>query len=331
MKKKFIISFAATFAVLLVAMLAYFNSTGGEYIAMVETEPLIAAIDIEPPFMPAEIARIEIFDDVIPIGEPEETYEEEPEPEEPPAQVFSLPTYQIDALLRLDDNNIALLYKNLETGFTHTFNADRVFFGASLNKLNHALYVFELAERGLINLNHVHTFTEGDIRSGTGTIQHMEIGTQFTTRELLRHSMIHSDNVAQHMLIRHTSGASFTYADFVQQIGANPNFIGNIRAQNTSVTDKLIWLEAIHNYINSDGAFAHFFRADLLATPGFIMSDYPMARKYGWATASFHDAAIVYTPSPYILIILSDIEEGDATLFANISMRVQRLNREWFE
>ena len=331
--RKFLISFATTFVLLGIALVVYFALGNEEYLGLAENSAQLAIIDIEPP------THVELD---IPTTAPMPPYEsepapapdEEPEPAPPQNQLppdFNPPTYRIDNLIRQADGNVSLLFKNLETGFVHTYNADRVYFGASLNKLNHALYVFELAERGLIDLNHVHTFTEADIRGGTGQIQHMEPGTQFTTRELLRRSMVHSDNVAQHMLIRHTAGISFTYNDFVAQIGANPNFIGNIGAQNTNVHDKAIWMYAIHNYINGDGLHSHYFRAALLATPGFIMSDYPMARKYGWATASFHDAAIVYAPSPYILIILSDIDEGDATLFANLSLRVQAFNREWFE
>ncbi|MCL2575648.1 MAG: class A beta-lactamase-related serine hydrolase [Defluviitaleaceae bacterium] len=244
---------------------------------------------------------------------------------------FSPPTTILDNLLRPHGNNIAVLYKNLDTGFIYTYNPNRIFFGASLNKLNHALYVYTLAERSMINLQHIHTYTAADWRDGTGHIQNMAFGTHFTTQELLRRSIIHSDNVAQHMLIRHTRTQTFTYADFAAEIGANPTFIGNIGSQNTNVSDKLIWTYAVHNYISSDGQFAHLLRADLLAAPGFIIASHPTAQKYGWANASFHDAAIIYAPSPYILIILTNMEDGAGGLFATISRQFANFNTQWFE
>ncbi|MCL1884180.1 MAG: class A beta-lactamase-related serine hydrolase [Defluviitaleaceae bacterium] len=244
---------------------------------------------------------------------------------------FVPPTYELDELLARHGNNLAVFYQNLESGFTYTYNPELILFGASLNKINHALYVYTLAERGYISMETVHTFNEADRRGGTGRIQHMAVGTRFTTRELLWHSMIHSCNVAYRMLINHTRNAEFSYHDFVYEIGANPYFIGNITSQNTNVHDKAIWLHAVHDYIWSDGVYSRNFRRDLLDNPGFILADYPVANKYGWATASFHDAAIVYAPSPYILIILSNFDGGAAGTFRTISEHFQDFNRMWFD
>jgi beta-lactamase class A len=257
-----------------------------------------------------------------------------PLPSEEPEIVFTPPpeeaTAALDALLSRHGNNIALLYQNLATGYTYTYNEGLTLFGASLNKINHALYVYTLAERGFADMNTIHTFTEADRRGGTGRIQHMPVGSQFTTRELLAHSMIHSCNVAYRILLRHTATAEFSYHDFVSELGANENFIGNISSQNTNVRDKLIFMTAVHEYINSNGTYSEFFRQDLFATPGFFHSNYSMARKYGWATNTFHEAAIIYAPSPYILIILSNYDNGAIDAFATISRRLQEFNNEFF-
>ncbi|MCL2574548.1 MAG: class A beta-lactamase-related serine hydrolase [Defluviitaleaceae bacterium] len=241
------------------------------------------------------------------------------------------PTDDLDALIKQHGYNLAVFYKNLETGFTYTHNAYRIFFGASLTKANHALYVYTLAERGMIDLYTVHTFTSSDIRGGTGIIRNMPIGTPFTTRELLQHSIIHSCNVAFGMLVRHTTYSEFSYNDFLYDLGAS-NFGGNIANHlNANATDTALWMYVIHNYIEAESQFGHYFREDLMRTPGFIISSYPMARKYGWAIASFHDAAVVYASSPYILVIMSDMDGGAAELFANISWQIQQFNDMWFD
>jgi len=243
---------------------------------------------------------------------------------------FTPPTTDLAAFLSRHGNNLSVFYKNIETGFTFEHNADRIFFGASLTKANHALYVYILAERGMVDLTSVHTFTSGDRRGGTGRIQHMSVGTRFTTRELLRHSIIHSCNVAFGMLVRYTANAELSYNDFVYELGAR-NFGGNVSSHlNANAVDTALWMYAIHNYLESDSQFGHYFRYDLMSTPGFIQSDYPMARKYGWATASFHDSAIVYASSPYILVIMSNMDGGAAGLFGQISWRIQDFNALWF-
>jgi len=243
---------------------------------------------------------------------------------------FAPNTDDITAFLRRHGSDLAVFYKNIETGFTFAHNADRIFFGASLTKANQALHTYILAERGMIDLYTIHTFTSADRRGGTGRIQHMPTGTQFTTRELLYHSMVYSCNVAFGMLIRYTSYAELSYHDLAYELGAQ-YFGGNLSFHlNATAADTALWMYAIHNYLESDSQFGHYFRYDLMRTPGFIQANHPMSRKYGWATRSFHDAAIVYAPSPYILVIMSNMDDGAHTIFANISRRMQDFNDMWF-
>jgi hypothetical protein len=61
-----------------------------------------------------------------------------------------------------------------------------------------------------------------------------------------------------------------------------------------------------------------------------IETDYPLARKYGWARNAFHDSGIIYAPSPYVLVILSNMERGAHEIFAEISQFVQKFNKKTF-
>ena len=244
-------------------------------------------------------------------------------------------TSSLQAFLQQFDNRISVLYKNLETGFIFTYNPGRVYFGASVGKIYSALYIYTLAERGYITLNNIHTYTYADHREGSGRIQHMEEGTQFTTAELLRYSMRFSDNVAYRMLALRYNHPNFTFRDFAEEIGANQDRILSLTAKNIDVTDAALWMYAVHNYIQSNGRYSQMFRNDLFATYSFIGSNnYNVASKYGWSDTAFHDAAIVYAPSPYILIVLSDMGWDTAeigfTAFANISRMFEAFNGRYF-
>ena len=53
-------------------------------------------------------------------------------------------------------------------------------------------------------------------------------------------------------------------------------------------------------------------------------------RKYGWTGFSLHDIAIVEAPHPYILIILTNLDEGtkqDIGLFESISLLVEEYSQ----
>ena len=249
----------------------------------------------------------------------------------------------LDDYFRSFGTNIGVFYMNLDTGFTYMRNPDRIFFGASVPKLFHALYVFELAERGLVDLYRLHTFTQADFWGGTGVMRHIHpFGSQHTTRELLGYSIRESDNVAFRMLVQAYNHPDFTFAQFVRHIGANPAMTLNTISQNTSARDAGIWAQAVLTYIESDNQFGHYLLYDMQNTSvNFITADYAISSKYGWYHHNFHDLTIVHADSPYILIVLSNQgREGGAhitnqhtpthELFVDISEFMQNFNRRYF-
>jgi len=247
---------------------------------------------------------------------------------------FAPPTGELTRALQAHGNRVSVFYKNLDTGFTFTYNPGRVFFGASTNKILSALYIYTLAERGLISMDTVHTYTSANHRGGSGRIQHMPFGSQFTTQELLSHSIRYSCNVAYRMLALRYSAPGFTFWDFVDEIGANRARILSLTAKNIDAEDAGIWMEAVFNYLESDGQFNHILKRDLIYAFGTIVSDnYDVALKYGWMDTHFHDMAIVYAPSPYVLVILSDMGNDPGAgfgRFANIGRVFERFNDRYF-
>jgi len=240
-------------------------------------------------------------------------------------------TAALDTFLRQFGNNVAVFYMNIETGFTYMYNPDKVFFAASVNKIQHALYVYHLAEQGLADLTRMHTYTAADYWGGTGIMRNMPFGRQFSTQELLTMSIRYSDNVAFRMLVRQYGLPG--YMEFVQEIGADESLVRNITGSNVTARDVGLWAQAIFEYISSDSEFASTFKYDLMNTrTQFIRANYPLANKHGWATDSFHDVAIVYANSPYILVILSNMsaDGGARGTFGNISDRVQDFHRAYF-
>ncbi|MDR2183112.1 MAG: class A beta-lactamase-related serine hydrolase [Clostridiales bacterium] len=250
---------------------------------------------------------------------------------------FRPPTAALQAALQQHGDNVSVFFKNMETGFTFTYNPERVYFGASTNKIYNALYVYTLAERGLITLDNIHTFTAADYRAGSGLIRHMPFGTRFTTQELLNHSIRYSCNVAYRMLALRYSAPGFTFWDFVDEVGANRARILSLTAKNIDAIDAGIWMTAVFHYLESDGRYAHILREDLIYAFNPIVSDnYDVAAKYGWMapiSGEFHDMAIVYAPSPYILIILSDTGSAPGLgfgPFASISRMFEAFNDRYF-
>ena len=243
-------------------------------------------------------------------------------------------TEPLDELLRRFPNT-AVFYKNIETGFTYRWNADRVFFGASVSKAPFALYIYQRAESGEFDLDRPITFTRQDWHGGSGIIRHRyAIGRALTTRRVLELNLYESDNTATNML-RRTFGIS-GYRQFVADLGGNPSLI-NYRIFNSRLTANEVgrFAVAIWDYIESDGRYSEEFRNALLNNQfPFITSNYPMASKTGWtAPIAWHDMAIIYAPSPYILVIMTERPghtARDRQAFYEISRAFERFNDRWF-
>ena len=245
-------------------------------------------------------------------------------------------TDDLDEILGRHGYNISVFYKNLASGFIYRHNADRVYFAASVTKAFYALYLFQLAEQGILCLDTEHTFTGADFMDGSGIIrERYPVGTTFTLRELLRLNVSYSDNIATLILVREHGAEGFRH--FLTDLGGNPSQMGwGIMDFNMSAEEAGIFLYEVYQYIEKGSEYALFLKSDLLDNQyPFIVSDYPIASKTGWTSFyAWHDAAIVYATSPYILVIFTargGWAETDFQDFEEIGMAFQRFNAEWFE
>ena len=244
-------------------------------------------------------------------------------------------TYDLDIFMNQFGNAISVYFRNVETGFYYTHNPNRRYFSASVTKASYALYIYQKAERGEIDLDSYITFTHVDFLGGSGVIRYRyTIGTPISQRELLRKNLMYSDNIATLMLRREHGIRG--YQQFVDSLGANPNNVGdNVFNSFLNVLEAGIFMRAIYTYIESDGYFSDEFRQHLLNNQHpFIVSNYPVASKSGWTYPyAWHDMAIVYAPSPFILVILSRGRSGtcgDYKVFEDISRHFQEFNHIWF-
>jgi len=241
----------------------------------------------------------------------------------------------LDEFLTRHGDDISVYFENMETGFTYRFNADQVYFSASVPKAMYALYIYQQAERGAVDLNRMLEFTYGDANWGSGIIQRRyQFGDTFTLRELLRLNISESDNVATNIL-RRTFGI-YGYKSFIAGLGGDPSLVrNNVMNSNLTANEAGMFAREIFAYIESDGRYSHEFRAHLLDNQfPFIESNYPVASKTGWTSpTAWHDMAIVYAPSPFVLVILSAREgwsDADFADFAEISAAFEEFNATWF-
>jgi beta-lactamase class A len=230
---------------------------------------------------------------------------------------------------------MAIYYRNLETGFTYSRNGDRLFFSASVPKAILALYIFDLAEQGMLDLDSTVTVQASDFFQPFGWIEHRRnVGTPISQRTLSGWMVSYSCSMATSMLWRSHNWVN--YRQFLLDLGILPaNASGQLLHNRFTANDAGLYAEAIFNYIESDGTYSSTFREIFFNNQyQFVSSDYPTGSKTGWTSGlAWHDMAIIDAPSPFILVILTQRQgwsERDYRDFEEITRTFQNFNNTWF-
>lgn len=198
--------------------------------------------------------------------------------------------------------HVSIGYYNFNTGYTYTYNAGKIYYGASLVKTVDAIYAYEK-----MNLT-------------------PEI------KNLVKKAISVSDNDAHRKLVDMIGRNNLkAYADNV--IGTKNFLTYNFGTEyyygNTTVYDQMaIWkylYKVIHNNSNGNELKSYFIN-DYGAF--LIFNNSPtIMHKYGKANIYYHDVGIVFANSPYIVIILtSECCGNERNIISDLSSKIYKLN-----
>lgn len=275
-----------------------------------------------------------------------------PYPDESEEKVFSEPDEEIlpkaeglseediavlTEIIERYGGNISVYYKDIESGDTFLYNEEYKYFIASVVKAPYVMYILDLASQGKADLNKEYTIEYEDIEEGTGKIRELEEGefpVTMTAKELLSYAIRYSDNTAVETL-RKEDFTHTGYTEYAKALGLN--YIEDVKyVVNGDITalDAGVYINAIYDFIKTN-EYGEFLREEMLNTRHpMIYSKYPIVRKYGEADLSFHDFAIIEAPHPYMLVILTDKDEGreeDYTFFAEFSRTIEKIHDGKYE
>ena len=214
---------------------------------------------------------------------------------------------------------VAFYYMDVESGKTMEYNSDRVFYTASIIKEPYVLWALREiekaeaegnAENTKYDLDNLFVYTEDKFRSGSGVIQSAEFGTAYSYYDLLKLTITDSDNVA-FAEIRRIYGMS-GFNEFSESIG-----VKNPQKKLFSATAKEmgVYLAQTYDYFESGSQYSEALKSWMLNTNHRVMipsavKPLKAANKYGWDIGAYHDMAIVFDESPYLLVIMTELDNG---------------------
>lgn len=225
---------------------------------------------------------------------------------------------------------VSVGYYNLSTGYKYTYNSTKVYYGASLIKTLDALYLYEKASKGQLNLNTKITYQQKHKRGYSLGMQKYKVGDQISLKELIKYDITVSDNTAHAMLIDYIGFNNLK--NYGNSLGGRYTLVGGDNFGQTTVDDQIAYMKKMYNFTNNSSngrELRNYFINNYYNYISF--SGMPsFAHKYGYHGIVFHDAGIVLDSKPYIIVILSNgtyVNRKD--IFQDISKKVYELHKSF--
>ncbi len=225
--------------------------------------------------------------------------------------------------------NMSISYENLETGSSIGYNDTMRFATCSTIKTP---FVLSLLRSG-IDLNEKLTKTvnwSGD----NGYVANVKTGTEITARQLIKYAINRSDNTAYYNLVKHYGYTQFN--SDLYSIGANYSLGDSWIFTYCTSADMLKCYKEIYEYgeQTKQGKWLTelMTNTDVNRQIGKALdSKYKVSQKYGsdWDEKQYHDCAIVYADSPFVLCIFTnqypEMDQSDK-VFQDIASIIDRIN-----
>jgi hypothetical protein len=225
--------------------------------------------------------------------------------------------------------SFSVYYYNLLSGESYEYHSTKVRPAASTIKLPLAIYVYELAAKNKINLNEKLTYKNHYYYGGSGVIQKDRVGTKYTIRDLLKKSVIHSDNIAFIMLRERVGKENFTkYAKSIGGKVVYPNGSNHTTAKDLGGYLKYLWEFTKEYPVYGEELIQLLKTTDYQETVAPSVNPGQVAHKVGYIPMSliYNDAAIVFDSQPYILVIMTQgiSVKKDVQFIASLAEVIQK-------
>lgn len=234
-------------------------------------------------------------------------------------------TSKLNALVKNYPYDTSILAIRVSDGSYIAYNIDQKYSCASTIKAPYSMYVYSLAANKQISLNDTIKYQSYHYFGGSGVLKYNNIGTSYTIRDLVRYSMIDSDNIAHTMLYdRFGNGVDELFAASGSSLSMRSSEWPQISAR-----DVAIWWNEILEFRDTGAIGKEFFDIALSVRSPILVEalgtrDQAFAHKSGWVRNVAHEAGIIMSDDPYILVVLTTKSYNSADTYTSHIVNVIR-------
>lgn len=229
------------------------------------------------------------------------------------------------------EDSVAVTVISLDDDSGFSINGDERFPSASMIKLLVLVEYMQQVNEGNLDSESSYVLVQSDKVGGAGVIAGAPSGTAFRYSELAQYMIEESDNTATNILIDVLGMDSIN--DSGQELGLaqtelrHKMMLGDGKTENRmSSNDAAVLLRGIAQHVIAGEVESTAAESYLLmqADTEGLAQGLPLGVEFGHKTGSLdsarHDGGIVYSESPYVIVVLTSLEETTANeLMAAIS------------
>lgn len=232
-------------------------------------------------------------------------------------------TSQIKNAVGKASAHISVYYEDLSTGYSFSYDKSRTYKAGSVTKAPYAKY---LVASG-VDLEEKLVLKNKDKMDGSGVLKNQPDGSEFTVKQLIEYTIINSDNTAFKMLYQRFGFDGFN--QYCKDLGVSLRLSGGDVWGDLTAGDAGKFFRDIYLFEMNDSNSTFFMDSLRKTTYSYLLQSgvgsTPIAHKYGYMSGVYkvvHDAGIVYTKRPYIIVVMTDFNGSGGngrTTFTEIS------------
>jgi len=195
----------------------------------------------------------------------------------------------------IKENNyrVSVGYYNLVTGLEYFYQANKIYYGASLLKTLDAIYIYD---KNMVNDK---------------------------TRGWIEKAISISDNDSHYYLYNYIGIDNLR--NYGRSLGACNTLSGTDNYGNTTVSDQVVYLKKLYEISKNNSELQSYFINDYGNYLKF--DDTLVMHKYGYYGGYYHDVGIVLDEQPYIIVVLT--EHGESSFKYQIINNISKLINEY--
>ena len=214
----------------------------------------------------------------------------------------------LNSLYLSQDEKVAYYYEDIKTGSILSYNSDILFYAASSIKILVCVMILEMVQNKDVDIEEKLLVSMADLKQDTGVIKFQKEDTYYTIKELIRLTIVESDNTAYIKLVNYVGVENLK--NYGKKIGANHTMEGKDLFGLINCDDMICYWKKIREYITSNNKYSFEFY-NWLSNPSFSIIQSKniecnnFVRKYGSWDIAYHEAGYIEDENPFYLIVLT--------------------------